>query len=69
MRSPTDPFKTTGLTFYSNEKMSLRKKGLFIDAEVSVLGIPYLTHTMKTHDPKSVIEHNKISKTQLAGGD
>lgn len=52
MRSPTDPFKTTGLTFYSNEKMSLRKKGLFIDAEVSVIGIPYLTHTMKTHDPK-----------------
>lgn len=52
MRSPTDPFKTTGLTFYSNEKMSLRKKGLFIDAEVSVLGIPNLTHTMKTHDPK-----------------
>lgn len=51
MRSPTDPFKTTDLTYY-NEKMSLRKKGLFIDAEVSVLGIPYLTHTMKTHDPK-----------------
>ena len=47
-RSPIDPLKATGLTmytFYSNVKMRLRKKGLFIVGEVSVLGIPYPPHT------------------------